>query len=105
MNKKKETTVLLLTLLITASAIVGGLWWLNKNKSEPFILDRNNTDIVPGGNTTSPKISAGNEILISAGATPEKEAGIKAMADGNYAQADILFLSSRSASGATILKL
>ncbi|MCC0175591.1 amino acid ABC transporter substrate-binding protein [Waterburya agarophytonicola K14] len=87
MSSKKETTVLLLTLLITISAIAGGLWWFNKNKQESFIVDSNKDILVPVDESPSPQISAGNEILISEGVTPEKEAGRQAISDGDYPQA------------------
>ena len=88
MTKKKETTVLLLTLLITVAAIAGGLWWLNKNNLGTLTLDSQDKQNVPDGALSSPKISVGEQILVGDNVSPEKEAGVQAIADKNYADAE-----------------
>ena len=88
MNQKKETTVLLLSLFITIVAIAGGLWWLNRNKQEPTIVDQNRPGIVPTLDSSNlPGISTGNQVLISRDATPQKQAAVQAIADQDYPQA------------------
>ena len=88
MNQKKETTVLLLSLFITIGAIAGGLWWLNRNKQEPTTIDQNRSEIVPTlDSSNSPRISTGDEILISQLATPQKQSAVRAIADRDYSQA------------------
>lgn len=96
MNKKKETTVLLLSLLITIGAVAGGLWWLNKDKQGFNFLGKNSPENSPLSTSDDPKtesesnsgeISTGREMLISHQTTPEKQAGIQAIATNNYSEA------------------
>ena len=96
MTKKKETTVLLLTLLITIGAIAGGLWWLNRNQIGILGSDSGDTEIVPDDDSVAPIIGEGKEILIRENITPEKEAGVKAIADKNYADAEAYLEQSLS---------
>ena len=95
MTKKKETTVLLLTLLITVGTIAGGLWWLNRNELGTIILKRDG-EIVAGGDSLAPIIGKGEEILIEENITSEKKAGVKAIAEGNYAEAEAYLEQSLS---------
>lgn len=96
MSQKNETAVLLLSLLITVALLAAGFWWFTK---------RNSTDLgqLPGEqnnpSATTPnaptglkqpvpeRISAGDKLLITADATPQKRAGIEAIAKGNYTEA------------------
>ena len=95
MTKKKETTVLLLTLLITIAAIAGGVWWLGLSKLDTVTLDRD-TEIVPDKDSLTPIIGEGREILIKEDVTSEKKAGVKAIADRNYAEAEAYLEQSLS---------
>ena len=95
MTKKKETTVLLLTLLITIAAIAGGAWWLGRNELGITTLDRD-TEIVPDEDSLAPIIGEGKKILIEEDVTPEKKAGVKAIADKNYAEAEAYLEQSLS---------
>ena len=88
MTKKKETTVLFLTLLITVGAIAGGLWWLTKNKPVTVVVDSPEEVNVPDPGLLPPQITPGTEILVKENTTPEKEAGVKAIADKNYGDAE-----------------
>ena len=96
MTKKKETTVLILTLLITIGTVAGGLWWLNRQKLDISGTDSKNTEIVPEDGLLPPKISAGKELLIRENLTPEKEAGINAIANKNYGDAEAYLEQSLS---------
>ena len=95
MTKKKETTVLLLTLLITIGAIAGGVWWLGRNQLGTITLDRD-TEIVPDEDTPVSIVGEGKEILIEENITPEKKAGVKAIANKNYAEAEAYLEQSLS---------
>ena len=94
MTKKKETTVLLLTLLITIGAVSGGLWWLSKNKLGTVTVDPEEIGIVPEENLSVPVVSEGNEAFIEENSTPEKAAGVKAIANKNYGDAESYFEQS-----------
>ena len=91
MSPKNETTVLVLSLVVTLALVATGLWWFKNNIGKPGETGSQSND----GATTSTeskasnqpvqqRISAGEKLLISSGATPEKQAGIKAIASGNY---------------------
>lgn len=92
MTQKNETPVLILSLLVTLALIGGGLWWLG-NRLNIGGLGEGGTTVQPGGGASvnrsrSPRdrLSAGERLLV-AGATAEKQAGIDALANGNYDQA------------------
>ena len=84
-QQKNETVVLVLSLVVTLALVAAGVWWFTQKPFDPN----------PPGKTPSPqsnqsvqeRISAGEKLLIPANATPEKQAAIKAIASGNYAEA------------------
>lgn len=93
MSQKNETVVLVVSLIVTLALVAIGAWWFTKG-SGTNLGGLGETPRSPG-ETTSPqsnqsvqkRISAGEKILIPADATPEKQAAIKAIASGNYAEA------------------
>ena len=95
MNQKKETTVLILSLLITIAAIAGGLWWFRQNQQSPLTIDSKPTDVV-SSNSTKLQISPGTAILVTQGATDEKQAAVTAIANNNYSEAVSLLETSLS---------
>ena len=86
----------MLTLLIIIGAIAGGLWWLNRNQIGILGSDSGDTEIVPNDNSLASIVGEGKEILIRENITPEKEAGVKAIADNNYADAETYLEQSLS---------
>lgn len=88
MTQKKETTVLLLSLLITCAAITGGFWWLNRGQGFKFFSasDRSKTAISNARSIAS-RVSSGERILIDSLISAEKQAGVEAIANGDYQQA------------------
>lgn len=93
MTQKNETTVLVVSLATTLALVAGGLWWFaNHNGIQLGSLTGNQSN---PGEITSPasnqpvreRISDGEKALIPKEATPEKQAAIKAIASGNYAEA------------------
>ena len=90
MSQKNETTVLLLSLVVTLALVAAGVWWFTSRLGKSGIPPNPSP-----GETTSPtsnqsvqeRISAGEELLISAGVTPEKQAAVKAIASNNYQEA------------------
>lgn len=105
MTQKNDTPILLLALSITIALLGGGFWWFSQR------LDLGN--FVSGGQPTSPpgttlpgtsppdatstggnpatpvqeRLSAGDRTLFSEGLSADKQAGIEAIASGDYAQA------------------
>ncbi len=90
MANKKETQILILSLLITAVILGGGYWYFTKQSQDNTISDVKLTDT----NNDKISISTGNEIIISADTTPQKQAGISAFKKGNYSEAIAQFKTS-----------
>lgn len=100
MSQKNETKVLILSLLITLGLLGGGAWWfLNKRGIKISPQPTPNSTVSPPDSTPSPttpvansgaieaRISAGDKLLVTQATSPTKQAAIKALATGNYAQA------------------
>jgi branched-chain amino acid transport system substrate-binding protein len=99
MSQKNETARLFLSLLVTLALLAVGWWWLTKSGAiNPGNWSGNQNS--PGGTAlpqqTDPKqpvkevkdrISAGEKLLISSDATPDKRAAVEAIAAGNYQSA------------------
>lgn len=97
MSQKNETPALLLSLLITLVLIGAGVWWFGSRL--------NWGNLLPGGSVSTPgsgqsgggvlrlpgssqnRLSVGERLLFPEGASAEKQAGIEAIAAGNYSQA------------------
>jgi branched-chain amino acid transport system substrate-binding protein len=96
MSQKNETTVLVFSLLITVALLAAGIWWLtNRSGIDLAGLTGNPSSpeaTRPSGSKVSrqpvrDRISTGEKLLTPSDATPEKQAAVKAIASGNYAQA------------------
>lgn len=78
MSQKNETTLLVLSLAVTLALVAAGLWY-----SKKFFA--------PTPSAQNPlvkvQISAGEKVLITSQATPEKQAAVQAIAAGNYSEA------------------
>jgi hypothetical protein len=91
MSKKNETAVLLLSLVVTLALLAAGLWWVI-NRSGIKLPGVAGNQSNPGETTpaepnapkqpVSDRISAGEKLLISSQATPEKRAAVEAIATG-----------------------
>ncbi|MBD2576912.1 ABC transporter substrate-binding protein [Oscillatoria sp. FACHB-1406] len=98
MTQRNETPALILALLITL-ALLGGGFWLFKNQfatgggreSNNSILNRGN------GSATSERQSLGEKILLAADTTPQKQAGVEALAKGDVEGAIAQFQASLKA--------
>ncbi|MCU0570005.1 MAG: ABC transporter substrate-binding protein [Oculatellaceae cyanobacterium Prado106] len=95
MAQKNDTPALVLSLLITAALIGGGLWWF-MNRFNPSLPT--STTVTPPTrqpanlNPNNPvafqdRFSQGEKLLVAEGASPEKKAGIEAIAAKNFPQA------------------
>lgn len=94
MSQKNETVVLVLSLVVTLALVAIGAWWFIKgNGTNPSGVTVTPTSPLGETPPTQPNqrvqehISAGEKLLIPANAIPEKQAAIKAIASGNYAEA------------------
>jgi branched-chain amino acid transport system substrate-binding protein len=88
-SQKNETKVLLLSLLITGVIVGGGAWWFLQNRSDPA-SNGNSTarvDSTQGNTAIAQRISTGDRILLSDLTSPAKQAGVNAIAQGNYSEA------------------
>ncbi|WP_414574704.1 ABC transporter substrate-binding protein [Anabaena sp. CCY 9402-a] len=92
MSQKNETTVLAVSLLTTLAIMGGGGWWFSKH----LVTDNSvNPNPPEKRNLTLPeRISFGEKTLITGDITPEKQAGIAAIANRNYNQAIVNLESS-----------
>lgn len=94
-QQKNETVVLVLSLVVTLALVAAGLWWFPKppppGKNPPGVSVNPSSPGEPRSPAPSQpvleRISAGEKLLIAEGATPEKQAAVKAIASGNYAEA------------------
>ncbi|MBW4655175.1 MAG: ABC transporter substrate-binding protein [Kaiparowitsia implicata GSE-PSE-MK54-09C] len=95
MAQKNETPALILSLLVTLALIGAGFWWFGRQMGIGILIPTGGSEQPSdrpssGGGTTATlgeRFSVGDRLLVSAGATPDKQAGIEAIASGNYAQA------------------
>lgn len=94
MTQKNETPALILALLITL-ALLGGGFWLFKNQ---FVVGRGGDSTNSIGNDNAPasgsRRSLGERIFITADTTPQKQAGVEAMAKGDIEGAIAQFQAS-----------
>lgn len=86
MSQKNETTVLVISLLATV-AIMGVGGWVYTQYIRQNISDTPSTPTPPKTLTIADRISFGEKTLITGEITPEKQAGINAIASRNYSQA------------------
>jgi branched-chain amino acid transport system substrate-binding protein len=93
MSQKNEAPVLILTLLITLALIGGGLWWFTKGLNLGKIFPGQNSSqserqpTETNSASTPDRLSAGTKILVPQTASPDKQAGVAAIAAENYSQA------------------
>ncbi|HEY9666243.1 MAG TPA: ABC transporter substrate-binding protein [Coleofasciculaceae cyanobacterium] len=94
MTSKNETKILILSILITAGLVGTGFQWVTLNfgrSSNSFLLPYK-------GQTTSvsrqAQISLGDTILVKADANPDKQAGVRAFAQGDFDTASTKFLAA-----------
>ena len=83
MSQGKETKILLLSLVITGAIVGAGGWWayhsglIGSDRPTPISTNRRLRE----------RLSAGARLLVSDTYSPQKQAGIQALATGNYAEA------------------
>ncbi|HEY9794252.1 MAG TPA: ABC transporter substrate-binding protein [Leptolyngbyaceae cyanobacterium] len=93
MSQKNETAVLLISLAVTLALLATGVWWFTSRTGinlgkVPFNHSSPSSTTSPSSNQpVKERISAGEKVLISSDATPEKQAALKAIASGNYNEA------------------
>lgn len=97
MSQKNETKVLVLSLLITLALVAAGASWFagrtglgellsdSQSQTERPSTDANSNPT--NGQAVSERFSTGEKILITEPFSPEKQAGVEAIANGNYDQA------------------
>lgn len=100
-SSKNEIPILIGSLLITGGVLAGGYWWFsNQNKPSTNAASNNSSSAPassnsgqgsPGTLSYGDKDIGGTEDQTSKDFLPAKEAGIKALASKNYAQATIEF--------------
>ncbi|MCL1475071.1 ABC transporter substrate-binding protein [Argonema antarcticum] len=85
MSQKNETKILFLALLITLGLVGGGLWWFNGKYG--FSDKEKTSQNLPANQSPQQRISFGNKTLMPGEVRPEKQAGIEAIANGNFSKA------------------
>jgi branched-chain amino acid transport system substrate-binding protein len=84
MSQKNETKTLLISLLITLAVLGGGVWWLSKQFNLQISAP------TPQSTSSQPmakRFSSGEQLLIASAGTEAKQAGIDALAAGDYQKA------------------
>jgi branched-chain amino acid transport system substrate-binding protein len=91
MSQKNETTVLVISLVVTLALVAAGLWLFKYIPGKPDGTGNQNnlgvttsTESRASNQPVSERMSAGEKLLIPSQATPEKQAAVKAIAQGNY---------------------
>lgn len=92
MSQKNETTVLVLALLITLGLVGGGVWWFTSQSGTKIgnVNTTQNGDSnskSPDNQSVSERISFGEKTLIPGAVQPAKQAGVEAIAAGQYDKA------------------
>jgi branched-chain amino acid transport system substrate-binding protein len=86
---RKETLTLLITVLITAGITGGGYWIFIKGNPNPNTGNSDpNTDVTLKMDLSN-RVSQGDKILIAADTNPNKQAGVQAIATGDFPTAII----------------
>lgn len=98
MAQKNETPVLIVSLLLTLALLGGGAWWvlnrfapgmLTPGGQNPAATNGNGDSDSPQNASNTPtqeRLSSGERVLF-AETSPEKQAGVEAIASGNFEQA------------------
>ncbi|MGK7895871.1 MAG: ABC transporter substrate-binding protein [Xenococcus sp. (in: cyanobacteria)] len=86
MSPKNETKTLLISLLITISLLAGGLWWFSKQFNLQNSAQKNSAPQTQPNRSQSlaERFSSGEQLLISTAGTNDKQAGVAALAAGEY---------------------
>ncbi|MFP4299941.1 MAG: ABC transporter substrate-binding protein [Spirulinaceae cyanobacterium] len=87
-SQNNETKVLVLSLLITGALLGGGAWWFLQGQ-EGGESSNSTTAVTPtqGNTDVTQRLSRGDRILLSDLNSPAKQAGVNAIAQGNYPEA------------------
>ncbi|MBD0336748.1 MAG: ABC transporter substrate-binding protein, partial [Cyanobacteria bacterium Co-bin13] len=97
MTQKNEIPALVLALGTTLLLLGGGFWWLTRHTELGRNLSQSLPEITPSADPAAPnspgqspleqRFSAGERLLITGVTSAQKEAGISAIASGDFAQA------------------
>lgn len=85
MSQRNETLPLVLALFVTAGVVGSGLWWYRNTIPTPKPPTSGESTVT--SNSKSAQLSLGDKLLIADKITPEKQAAIEALKQGNYNQA------------------
>ncbi|MBD1998306.1 amino acid ABC transporter substrate-binding protein [Leptolyngbya sp. FACHB-541] len=96
MAQKNETPVLIVSLLLTLALLGGGAWWVLNRFAPGALTPGAQNPTAANGDSDSPqnasntptqeRLSSGERVLF-AETSPEKQAGVEAIASGNFEQA------------------
>lgn len=90
MQQKNETSALILSLLITLGILGVGSWWLIGRVNWQHAFNSTGNSAQTGQPTAgapqavASRLSTGERLLFPTGASPQKQAAIQAIAQGNY---------------------
>lgn len=99
MSQKNEAPILILSLFITLAAIGFGAYWLVGNlgllggdrpaatSTTPGSSGSSDPAAPGSSSATGGQLSQGDRLLVSSNTSPQKQAGIQAIAAGNYSEA------------------
>ena len=94
MSQGKETKILLLSLAMTGTILGVGGWWAYNSG---LMGGSQNTPIAANSEAIQTRLSFGDRLLVNDTASSPKQAGIQALAAGNYAEATTNFETSLQA--------
>jgi branched-chain amino acid transport system substrate-binding protein len=92
MSQKNDTPAVILALLVTIALLGGGAWWLfNQFNPATFGNGSSGNPSISSGGSPAPfsqeRLSLGERVLVTEGASPEKQTGVQAIANGDFAGA------------------
>jgi branched-chain amino acid transport system substrate-binding protein len=94
MSQKNDTPALILSLLVTLALLGGGLWWVANRFGFGQSAANNPTQTIPSANSDpnnpvslQDRLSFGEKLLVTAGASSEKQSGVAAIAAQDYPKA------------------
>ncbi|HBE20007.1 MAG TPA: receptor ligand binding family protein [Cyanobacteria bacterium UBA11159] len=87
MSQKNETTVLVLSLAATLALVIGGIWFGRGLIQSPTQTSSKTPNSATSNQPVKERISTGEKLLVTTDTTPDKQAGINAIASKNYNEA------------------
>ncbi len=91
MSKQNDTPVLIISLLVTLGLLGAGAWWFTRSLDLGNLFSGGDSAEVGGGRRPSgaiaDRLSGGERVLVTQEASADKQAGVRAIAAGDFQEA------------------